>query len=100
MGNYRVTTAVSQLLRVSSLFGEIDPDRVSSSEYRAEGHWFELDEQQLLFNFVRTLFGDYVLPRVTVEQLIFELGTIDRQAALTALNMAFGSINEEMEILT
>ncbi len=36
----------------------------------------------------------------TVEQLIFELGTIDRQAALTALNMAFGSVNEEMEILT
>lgn len=100
MGNYRVTTAVNQLLRVSSLYGEIDPDRVSSSEYRAEGHYFEIDEQQLLFNFIRTLFGDYVLPRVTVEQLIFELGNIDRQAALTALNMAYGSINEENEILT
>ena len=95
MGNYRVTTAVNQLLRVSSLHGEIDPDRVSSSEYRAEGHWFELDEQQLLFNFIRTLFGDYVLPRVTLEQVIHELGYIDRQAALTALNTAYGSINEE-----
>ena len=100
MGNARVTQAVNQLLRVSSLYGELDPDRIASSEYRSEGHWFELDEQQLLFNFIRTLFGDYVLPRVTVEQLIFELGTIDRQAALTALNMAFGSVNEEMEILT
>lgn len=99
MGNYRVTTAVNQLLRVSSLYGEIDPDRISSSEYRAEGHYFEIDEQQLLFNFIRTLFGDYVLPRVTVEQLIFELGNIDRQAALIALNTAFGSINEENEIL-
>lgn len=95
MGNARVTQAVNQLLRVSSLYGELDPDRISSSEYRAEGHWFELDEQQMLFNFIRTLFGDYVLPRVTVEQLIFELGTIDRQAALTALNMAFGPVNEE-----
>ena len=100
MGNYRVTTAVNQLLRVSSLYGEIDPDRISSSEYRAEGHYFELDEQQLLFNFIRTLFGDYVLPRVTIEQMIFELGTLDRQAALIALNTAYGSINEENEILT
>ena len=100
MGNYRVTTAVNQLLRVSSLYGELDPDRISSSEYRAEGHYFEIDEQQLLFNFIRTLFGDYVLPRVTLEQMIFELGTLDRQAALIALNTAYGSVNEETEILT
>ena len=95
MGNARVTQAVNQLLRVSSLYGELDPDRISSSEYRAEGHWFEQEEQNLLFNFIRTLFGDYVLPRVTLEQVIYELGYIDRQAAITALETAYGSINEE-----
>ena len=89
----RIVKASNLLISVSTLNGSIDVDRVTSSEYRGKHFDFVLDEQQTTWNLIRTMFGDYVVPSVKIDDII-SLNTIDREAVIEALVTAYGATKE------
>lgn len=89
----RVVKAVNYLMQVTCINGIVDPDQILSSEYRANMKDFDLEEQLIIFNTIRTMFGDYVLPTVKLHDL-FQVATSDQHAIFHALKMAYGEHNE------
>jgi len=89
----KVVSASRRLVKVSTLNGIIDIDRIAESEYRGNPFDFELDEQQTLWDVVRTMFGDYLIPGVKLDDIL-QLGVLDREAAIQALVMAYGVTKE------
>lgn len=97
----RVARAANHLISVSMLDGLVDMDQLISPDYRTEFKTFQEDtlddELMTLFNIIRTMFGDYVLPSVKLDDII-SLSTLNRQAVITALNIAYELV-EEVELV-
>jgi hypothetical protein len=89
----RIVKASNYLVSVSILDGSVDIDRLSSADYRSNHSGFELDEQQTLFDVIRTMFGDYVNPSVKLDDIL-HLSALDTQAVMVALDMAYGAIKD------
>lgn len=93
----RVVSASKLLISVSTLDGVIDIDRFTEAEYREIYFDFYLDEQQTLWDLVRTMFGDYVVPSVTLDDIL-QLSTIDREAVIESLVTAYGATRESVSL--
>lgn len=89
----RVVKAVNYLVQVTCINGIVDPDLLLSPEYRATFDSFDEVEQAVLFDVIRTMFGDELDDPVKLLS-VFYLSTLDQHAVFHALNMAFGAVNE------
>jgi hypothetical protein len=77
--------AAKYLLKTSSIEGLIDIDNLREEAWADKE--FDLSEHETLFGVFKAILG--VDSEIMLDDILFSLSTIDREAALQALKMAF-----------